>query len=541
MKRNLYWKTVFIVAVVAICLASLIGIPRGLSWTAIKASVASRIHLGLDLQGGTHLILQVHVDDAVNAETDQALGRLQAELAGHNLGSVTLVKPDPKAHPELIEAHGVPAAQAGDFRSVAEDKLGTQYQVASHVGDPASFDISLRPTALTEIRNHALQQSIETITNRVNALGVTEPTVQQHGLGDYQILVQLPGIADPDRVKQVIQQTALLQIRLVKGGPFPSEATALAQFGGVLPEDSVLLPGRNIGGTQSGGETQWYLVSRTAAVSGNDLRDANPSTGTNGGNQVNFVLTGAAGRTFGDFTEQNIGKDLAVVLDNRVQEAAVIKGRIEDQGMIEGSFTPQQASDLALMLRSGALPASISYSEEEVVGPSLGADSIHDGVVASLTGFLVVALFMLVYYRGAGVNAVLALVLNLLVLLAFMATAGATLTLPGIAGIILTIGMAVDSNVLIFERIREEMRAGKSVPAALENGFQKAFVTIVDTHVTTVVSAIFLFLFGTGPIRGFAVTLTVGLLANLFTAVFVSRVIFDYLLSRAPRNAVLSI
>lgn len=540
MKRILLWKSLFIAAVLLLCLIAITGIPKGLSWSAIKQSTISRIHLGLDLQGGTHLILQVHVEDAVRTETSQGLERLRDALSKHGIAYTSLTQPDAKAHPELISIKGVPDNRAGDLRSLVQDTLGSNYEITS--AGPGSYSITLRPTAVTDIEQHALQQSIETIGNRVNELGVTEPTVQQHGLGQNQILVQLPGIDDPARVKQVMQETGMLEFRLVKNGPYPSEAAALGAYGGILPDDAVLVPGSSIG-SSSGDSTEWYILNRTSPVSGNDLRDAQAETDNTGAMEVSFTLTRDAGQRMGQFTEANIGKQMAVVLDGRVREAAVIQSRIDDQGRITGRFTQQQAKDLALVLRSGALPASISYASEEVVGPSLGADSIHDGILASITGFLVVAFAMLIYYQGAGINAVLALVLNLLILMAYMALVHATLTLPGIAGIILTIGMAVDSNVLIFERIREEIRHGKSVPSAVDIGFKQAFITILDTHVTTVVSAIFLFLFGTGPIKGFAVTLTVGLIANLFTAVFVSRAIFDWLLlrQRGSRNVRLSV
>jgi preprotein translocase subunit SecD len=541
MKRTLLWKSIFIVVVVLACLLAITGIPKGLSWQAWKKSMLANIHLGLDLQGGTHLILQVHVNDAVRSQNAEAIQRLQADLTSKGISFTAIDQPDPKGMPQRIAATGIPQARVGDFRAAVENDLGPGYTM-NQTG-PGSFTMDLSPDQVSQIKDKALTQSIETISNRINTLGVTEPTVQRQGLGDYEILVQLPGITDEARVKQVMQETAQLQIRLVKGGPYPSEAAARAQYGGILPEDSEILPGNSIGSSGGANSTGWYVLSRSAVVSGSDLRDAEPSTDNNGQTDVTFTLTRDAGRRFGAFTQANIGRDLAVVLDNRVQEAAVIQSRIDDQGEINGTFTRQEASDLALILRSGALPATITYQSDEEVGPSLGADSIHEGIMAALTGFLLVAGFMLFYYHGAGINAVLALVLNLVILMAYMSLVQATLTLPGIAGIILTIGMAVDSNVLIFERIREEIRHGKSVPAAVDIGFRQAFITILDTHVTTVASAVFLFLFGTGPIKGFAVTLTAGLIANLFTAVFISRVIFDYVLLRQQgvRGAKLSI
>jgi preprotein translocase subunit SecD len=310
----------------------------------------------------------------------------------------------------------------------------------------------------------------------------------------------------------------------------------------LLPPDAVLLRFRDIKATDSAEGETWYLASRASAVSGKDLRDAQLSRDENGQPSVSFNLTGEGGRRFQSFTSSHIGDRLAVVLDNKIREVANIKSEIRDRGEISGGgMSEQQAKDLAMILRSGALPAGIKYLEERTVGPSLGTDSIRAGVTAAVIGMMAVLIFMLVYYHGAGINADVALILNLIILLGFLGYSQATLTLPGIAGVILTVGMGVDSNVLIFERIREELRNGKTPPSAVEQGFSHAWVTIVDTHVTTIVTAAILFLFGTGPVKGFAVTLTFGLLANLFTAVFVSRVIFDYLLSRKQRGEALSI
>ncbi|MGH9471513.1 MAG: protein translocase subunit SecD [Terriglobales bacterium] len=541
MKRNLLYKSLFIIVVVLCCLLAITGIPKGLGWQAWKESTIGNIHLGLDLQGGTYLILQVNAGEAVAGQTSQDAERLRADLTSKGIGFGSISTPDPKNQPQLVAVRGVAVARVGDFKTASDSDMGANYTL--NAISPGNFDLVLSPTQVTAIKDRALTQSIETISNRINALGVTQPTVQAYGLGQYQMLVELPGVTDPAQVRQVMQDTAQLQFRLGKAGPFSSEVAARAQYGGILPEDSVILPGKNIGGASAAGGGEYYVVSRSSVVSGQDLRDAEPQTDNNGALQVQFTLTQNAGQRFGTFTAAHIGQPLAVVLDNRVQEYANIQSRIDDTGEITGAFSQQQASTLALVLRSGALPASISYRQDEEVGPTLGADSIREGISAAVIGFLLVAGFMLVYYHGAGINAVLALVLNLVILMAFMAVAGATLTLPGIAGIILTVGMAVDANVLIFERIREEMRHGKSVPASVDIGFRQAFITILDTHVTTIVSALFLFLFGTPDIKGFAVTLIVGLLANLFTAVFVSRVIFDYVLQRQQgiRGAKLSI
>jgi preprotein translocase subunit SecD len=392
-----------------------------------------------------------------------------------------------------------------------------------------------------------MTQSLETIERRINALGLTEPTIQLHGRKDNEILVQLPGEGDPTRAKSVIQAGGQLELRLVEDPRnYSSETEALAAHSGILPSGTELVPGRSETRSASGaldtGEA-WYVLSRAPVVTGRDLRSAIENRNSNNPGQwvVDFTLSGDAARRFGPFTQQNIGRQMAIVLDHRVYTAPVINGRIEDSGLIEGNFSQESAHDLALVLRAGALPASIKYLEERTVGPSLGADSIRHGVQASVISLVVVMLFMLVYYRLSGGNAVLALILNLVILLAALATFGAVLTLPGIAGVILTIGMGVDSNVLVFERIREELRNGKSAASAVDAGFDKAFLTIIDTHVTTVVSAFFLFLFGTGPIRGFAITLTIGLIANVFTAIYVSKTIFQYHLTKMDRQAELSI
>ncbi len=531
-------KAVFILAVMLVFVFGIFGIPKGVSGKSLAEAVQDRIHLGLDLKGGTHLILQVMVNDAVNAQSDRAMETLKEEMRSRNVNYNDMQKPDPQQAPDRIQIKGVPPESSGDLRSLVSDRL-SEYDLTS--GPENSWVLSMKPGRLTEMKNRAVSQAIETIRNRIDQLGVSEPVIQEHGLGEYQILVQLPGVDDPARVKEIMQNTAMLEIRQSMGGPYASEEAALQANNGVLPADTVLLKGKSAARSQSDSGDQYYLISRTAAVTGNDLRDAQPSRDENGRPDVNFLLTAEGGRRFFNFTSAHVRDNLAVVLDNKVQEVAVINEPIHDQVRISGSFTEQQAKDLAMVLRSGALPASIRYLEERTVGPSLGMDSIRHGVLAAIIGMAAVMIFMLVYYRGAGINADLALFMNLIILVGFLGFSGATLTLPGIAGVILTIGMGVDSNVLIFERIREELRNGKTPPSAVDQGFGRAWLTILDTHVTTIVSAFILFIFGTGPVRGFAVTLTFGLLANLFTAVFVSRVIFDWVLSRHQRGEALSI
>jgi len=539
MNKNLLWKMLAIVGILLVFVFGIFGIPQTFSRNGLLAAITRNIHLGLDLSGGTHLILQVQVNDAVNVDSDNAIEMLKEQLNKKKINFADITKPDPTNNPDHIVLKGVPAGSRSDLLSIVQDRL-PEYDISS--GADNTWNLAMKPSMLTDLKSKAVTQAIETIRNRVDALGVNEPTIQEHGLGDYQILVQLPGVDDPARVKDIIQSTAMLEIKQSLGGPYPSEQAAMQDKGGVIPPDAMLLPGHNAPGATTDSGESWYLVSRVSAVSGKDLRDAQPSRDQSGQPSVSFTLTGEGGQRFYNFTSAHVGDGLAVVLDGKVQEVANIHEAIRDRGEISGGHMSEQSSkDLSMILRSGALPAGIKYLNESVVGPSLGQDSINHGVMAAVIGMLAVLVFMLVYYRGAGINADVALLLNLIILLGFMGYFGAVLTLPGIAGVILTVGMGVDSNVLIFERIREELRNGKTPPSAVDQGFSHAWITIVDTHVTTIVSAAILFIFGTGPVRGFATTLTFGLLANLFTAVFVSRVIFDYVLSRHQRGEALSI
>ncbi|HEV2348731.1 MAG TPA: protein translocase subunit SecD [Terriglobia bacterium] len=542
MDSKLKRRFLYILGVILVCVFGLVwgngltGFPRNI--TELRQNLRNRIRLGLDLRGGTHLILQVHVEDAVNITTDQTIERLKDELKTKNIPYDQIQKTD-STH---ILIKGIPQEKSGDVQSLAAT-LFTDWDIASVAGDPLARALTLKASSAATVRNQALAQAQETISNRINQLGVQEPEIAEYGQGDFELVVQLPGIDDFNRVRDIIQSTALLEFKIVHDDhSYASKDEALAAHGGVLPPDTELLEGN----TQSGGPNSqgdvWYIVDRIAAITGRDLKGgAQATVDRNGRPGVNFYLGRDGATRFERVTGQNVGRLLAIVLDNRVVDAPVIQAQISDSGIIEGLPTQQYASDLALKLNSGALPASISYLQEETVGPSLGADSIRAGVVASIVGFAAIMSFMLVYYKGAGINADIALILNLLILMAAFAYIDAVLTLPGIAGIILTVGMGVDSNVLIFERIREELRAGKAVGAAVSGGFSHAFTTIIDTHVTTVVSAAILFTFGTGPIRGFAVTLTIGLIANLFTSVYVSRTIFDYVLSRRGKGEALSI
>jgi preprotein translocase subunit SecD len=538
MKKNLNNKIALIVAVLVICVYGIFGVPSGFTGKALTEAITKRIHLGLDLRGGVHLVLQVVVSDAVNAETDNMVQRVQQDLKTAGLSYSQVYKPDP-AKPELIRVEGTAAGKVSDVRAALEAKYSNEYDVAGG-GTDSSFTLTMKPSIETALEKKTVQQAIEVIRDRVDTLGVTEPVIQEYGLGDNQILVELPGIDDLDRVKSIIQSTARLEIHAVIGGPYKDDQEAATSVGGAIPPDEELVHGSGTVGDGSDSDSV-YLVRRVSVVSGTDFRSAEPGTDQNGRRNVRFTLTNEAGDKFYDYTSKNVGQSMAVVMGGQVKEVATIQSAIRDSGEITGSFSPEEVELLSKMLRTGALPASLNYLEDRTVGASLGADSIRQGVTAAVVGVLVVMAFMLIYYKGSGINADLALFLNLVILLGFMGFSSATLTLPGIAGVILTIGMGVDSNVLIFERIREEMRAGKAPSAAVDQGFAHAWTTIFDTHVTTIVSAAILFMFGSGPVKGFATTLTIGLAANLFTAVFVSRVIFDAHLNKMKPGELVSI
>jgi preprotein translocase subunit SecD len=539
MKKNLNGKIALIVAVLVICVYGIFGVPSGFSGQALMNSLTKRIHLGLDLRGGAHLILQVEVQEAVNAETDNTVQRIQQDLKAANLSFSQVYKPNP-AKPTLISVEGVSPDKASEANSLLEGKYSNEYDVAS--GDAAnSFTLIMKPPVEKALEQKTDQQAIEAIRDRVDALGVSEPQIQEYGLGDNQILVDLPGVENESQIESIIQGTNRLEIHAVVGGPYKDEQTAISSLGGTIPPDEEL---KNFSGISDGDSSAGsvYVLQRASVVAGNDFRSADPSVNQNTGQrEVDFTLTNEAGDRFYDYTSKNVGRSMAVVMNDQVKEVATIQSAIRDRGEITGSFSPVEVESLSKLLRTGALPASLHQLEKRFVGASLGADSIREGVTAAIVGVLLVMAFMLVYYKGSGINADLALFLNLVILLGFMGVSGATLTLPGIAGVILTIGMGVDSNVLIFERIREEVRAGKAPSAAIDQGFAHAWTTIFDTHVTTIVSAAILFVFGTGPVRGFATTLTIGLAANLFTAVFVSRVIFDAHLNKMKAGQMVSI
>lgn len=538
MKRHLRTKFIFIVAVVLICFYGIFGAPT--SKADLVANWNKNIHLGLDLQGGTYLVVEVEQQDAFNAQAGTDVNHLRQtfEKAGVPFTSMDVeeAKTLQTATKVAIDIKGVPLAQSGNFRTVLNENMPEWIVTQVNSTD---YRLTMRPSDALKLWNQVLLQTKNILDKKINALGLSEATVQQRRqASDSQLLIQLPGMSDPGRVKQILQTAAVLELYDVQSGPYASREEALSQSGGILPAGTKLIGG----GPEQGKGGGVYVVSRIPVIQGPDIRDARAQQGQMPGSWVTtFVLSQGAAKRFSSYTGSHIGKRLAIVLDGKVLEAPVIKGQISDNGEIEGEASQQDAADLALNLKAGSLPAHIKYLQEDTVGPSLGQDSIREGFAAGIAGVLAVVIAMLIYYKRSGINATLALILNGLILLACLAYFGAVLTLPGIAGIILTVGMAVDANVLIFERIREELRNGKAIIPAVDTGFNKAFLTIIDTHVTTVVSCAILFMFGSGPIKGFAVTLVIGLIANVFTAVFVSRFIFDWELSRPKPVTALSI
>jgi len=537
MKRNIKIKIGIIIVVILVCLYGIIGLPK--SKDELIANWKKNIHLGLDLSGGTQLVMEVQLQDAFKAFADNAIDRIKEELKKDNIDYTDINRNDPSTLADAdkiqIDIKGVPAAKTSQFRSVVNDQFGEWMLTPVNATD---YKLTMKQSDILKLKHDTMAQTMATIERKINGLGLAESSVQPTGRSDAEadLLVQLPGVDDPGHVKQLLQTQAVLEWDEVKDGPFSSREEALSKHGGVLPLNTRLVPTAMRGGQQA-----WYLISRSPVVRGADIRDAHATQGELNRWETNFVLTQEAAKRFERYTEANIGNRAAIVVDGIVISAPTIQSRISDTGRITGAGTQEEAADLALNLRAGSLPASVRYSEERTVGPSLGADSIREGFRAGIAGIVVVVLFMLFYYRRSGINASLALVLNAVILIAALANFDANLTLPGIAGTILTIGMAVDSNVLVFERIREELRAGKAVVAAVDAGFSKALLTIIDTHVTTVVSCAFLFIFGTGPVKGFAVTLVIWLIANIFTAVFVSKTIFDMELSGKRQVTALSI
>ena len=477
------------------------------------------LKLGLDLNGGVQLVLRVKTEDAMQLQTRADAERLRTALAEARIAfsSVDVVSA------MEFRVHGI--ADEAALQRAAGD-LASTYERTSAAG---THTFRQPPRVADALRGDVVERALRTIERRVNELGVAEAEVARYTAAD-QILVQLPGVSDVERAKQIIKSTAQLRLTLVDRGPFPTREAADLAYGNALPANLEVLAG----------DSQFYVVQRAPALTGTDLRSARQTLDEFSRPAVGFTLEPDAGRRFGAFTERNVNRLLATVLDNRVTSVATIQSRIDNQGQIAG-VSREEMIEQVINLNTGALPADLEYVEERTVGASLGAASIRAGVLASLGGLALVVSFMLAYYRRAGVNALVSVVLNLLILLAIMALVPVTLTLPGIAGLILTIGMGVDSNVLIFERIREELEAAHGPRAAVNNAFTRVWLTIVDTHVTSLIAAALLYQFGTTQIRGFATALAIGLLANVFTAVFVSRTLFELALARRSGTRTLSI
>jgi preprotein translocase subunit SecD len=475
------------------------------------------INLGLDLQGGIHLVLGVDVDKYVASQTERAAEDLKSGLERKGVGVKRVIR-------EGLSTIVVELANTtnwNDALTVAAE-FGA-FEVAQRDDKAGRFTLAMRERQITQLRDDAVRQGVETIRNRIDQFGVAEATITRQGVD--RILIQLPGVQDPDRAKALIGKTALLEFKLL------DEQTSVEQaLAGRLPETSEVLYQRRVDKETKAERKQPYVVQKRTLLTGSELTRAEVQADPNstGNWQVSIEFTATGTRIFGEVTEQNVGRHLAIILDGSLYSAPRINERIPGgRAVITGQFTVDEARDLAIVLRAGALPAPVTILEERTVGPSLGADSIRQGMIAILGSAGAVFVFMLLYYRISGAIADVALVLNLIILLACMAAFGATLTLPGIAGIALTIGMAVDTNILIFERIREELRVGKTARSAIEAGFARALRTIIDTHLTVMVTAAILYNFGTGPVKGFAVSLFVGLAASLFTAYFFTRLLFD--------------
>src|SRR5262245_4960911 len=478
-----------------------------------------KIHLGLDLKGGIHLVLQVMTDDALNVTVDDAVATVREQAAGKGI----TIGGAQRSSTTALEVTGVEPARVKDMRLLLND-----FCRAWDIREPTEgkFVVSMPDVMVKDLRNRTVDEAIRTLEQRVNQLGVSEPVIARTGATKDQILVQLPGVKDVEAAKRIIQTTAQLLLKLVEGDPAPSQEAILERTGGKLPDNLEIVQGQG----QEVGQPVFYAVRREALITGRDLKNTRVGVDENNQPAVHFTLTPQGADRFKRETGRNVGKRLAIILDGIVTNAPSIREQISGEGQISGGFTTQEADELSKVLRAGALPATLRYLQELTVGASLGKDSVRAGVTASAAAMLFITIFMLVYYRFSGVNAVVALTANLLILLGAMAYTGATLTLPGIAGVILTVGVGVDTNVLVFERIREELRAGKTVKAAVSNGFERVWITILDTHATALIAAAFLFQFGTGPIKGFAVTLVMGLVANVFASYFVSKFLFEWVL-----------
>ena len=488
---------------------------------------SEKIHLGLDLQGGMRLLLQLDTGKMMEHLLDRKLDQLKDGMIREGIRFTALDR----------KADSIAVAIKADQREKFDNLLGKElpdFKVAGSraEGDNLYLDLSYTMTQLASLKDNAVHQALETIRNRIDQLGVSEPAIQQQGTSE--ILVELPGIKEPERALALIGRTAQLEFKLV------DEEHAAGATPAAVPEGDELLPMRQRNSETGVVTTTTILVKKETLLTGDMLTDAKVGQGGDFRNElyVGIEFNSEGARIFDKITGDNVGKRLAIILDNVVYSAPVIRERISGgRASITGGFSPDEARDLAIVLRAGALPAPVNVIQNITVGPTLGQDAIRRGVQAALLGGLLIIVFMVFYYKGSGIVADIALFLNLIYLLGAFSLIHATMTLPGIAGIILTMGMGVDTNVIIFERIREELRLGKTVRAAIDGGYSKGWVTIVDAHVTTLITAVVLFIFGTGPVKGFAVTLSIGILINLFIAFFGSKAIFDWIIAKyKPRS-----
>jgi preprotein translocase subunit SecD len=519
MFKTIGWKIVLILAVIVFSLVMLY--PPG-----------EKINLGLDLKGGMHLVFRVETDEGIKKQTDNEVVRLRKELNELSIKYDRILRQGSNK----IDIIGTTYEDENKITELLED----QFRDWDYVPTSSGVTLSLRPNIKMQMEEQTVNQALETIRNRVDEFGVAEPVFQKEG--DDRLLIELPGASDKEkaRVMGLIKSTAMLEFKKVLAGPFKTEQEALQKYNGVLPEDLSIVKWSPRSKEATDGWTVSVLES-ASVLTGRDLKKAKRTQDQMGGPAVSFSLNSSGASRFRTFTAANIGQKLAIVLDSRIISDPTIQAVLSFDSIITGNFKVEEADDLALKLRSGALPAPLTMLHEQIIGPSLGADSIRKGIYACGVGLLLVMLFMLVYYKAAGINSIIALALNMVILMGVLASLDATLTLPGIAGILLTIGMAVDANVLVFERIKEDLRAGKAPKSAIESGFKKAFLTILDANLTTMIAAFFLLQFGTSTIKGFAVTLMIGIVASMFTAVFVSRVIFDLIYSQKKKLKKISI
>jgi preprotein translocase subunit SecD len=491
-------------------------------WTGILPR--DRIHLGLDLQGGTHLVMEVETGKAVEGALDIIATDLEDSLGAKNIRFKRVSKPTP----DRVAVTLYDRASADALVKLLKEKY-PRLETQPPADDAGFVTVQARMTEqeAQDIKDKSVHQALETIRNRIDQFGVSEPVIQREGINN--IVVQLPGIKDPKRAIELIGKTARLEFKLVDEAVNPATVAP-----GSLPEDDDLLYEKKVDATTGAVSEIPFVVKKKAMITGDLLTDAQVRIDSQFNQPyvaIEFNSLGA--RLFDQVTAANVGKRFAIVLDNTVYSAPVIRERISGgSAQISGSFTENEARDLAIVLRAGALPAPVKIVQNVTVGPSLGADSIRKGLMAGLVGVALVVIFMAIYYKAAGLVANLGMVLNVVYLMGSLAALGATLTLPGIAAIVLLIGMSVDSNVLIFERIREELRLGKPPKGAVDAGYDKAFLTIMDSHVTTLITAAVLFQFGTGPVKGFAVSLSLGVIINLFTSLLATKVVFDLVLAK---------